>query len=71
MIPYFSPTDPVIYVYADLGTCGQGIVGFLNEKGQWMSGQFSPATPSNQWSTTIKRIRENTAAMIHLPAKAQ
>jgi hypothetical protein len=72
LIPYFSPTDPVVYVYADLGTCGQGIIGFVNDgKGQWTSGQFSPAKPPNQWSTTIKRIRDNTAAAIRLPARVQ
>jgi hypothetical protein len=72
LIPYFSRTDPVVYVYAGLGTCGQGIIGFTNdEQGQWTSGQLSPAKPPNHWSTTIKRIRENTAAVIRLPAKVQ
>ena len=27
-IPYFSPDDPVVYVYADLGACGTGIFDF-------------------------------------------
>jgi hypothetical protein len=69
-IPYFSPTDPVVYVYADLGTCNKGIISFFfNTKGQWTSGQFSPARPPNQWSTTIERIRENTAMTMPLPAR--
>jgi hypothetical protein len=71
LIPYFSPTDPAVYVYAGLGTCDKGIIGFVrDEKGQWTSGQFSPARPPNQWSTTIQRIRENTAVAMPLPAKA-
>ncbi len=71
LIPYFSPTDPTVYVYADLGTCDKGIIGFVRDKtGQWTSGQFSPARPPNQWSTTIQRIRRNTAASMPLPAKA-
>lgn len=71
LIPYFSPTDPRVYVYADLGTCDKGVIRFAqDEKGQWTSGQFSPAKPPNQWSTTIERICENTATTIHLPAKA-
>jgi hypothetical protein len=71
LIPYFSPADPAVYVYADLGTCDKGIIGFVrDEKGQWISGQFSPAKPPNQWSTTIQRIRENTATTIPLPTRA-
>lgn len=70
LIPYFSPTDPAVYVYADFGTCDEGIIGFVrDEKGQWTPGQFSPAKPPNQWSTTIQRIRENTAVIMPLPPK--
>ncbi len=70
LIPYFSSADPTVYVYADLGTCDKGIIAFVrDEKGQWTSGQFSPARPPNQWSTTIQRIRENTAVTIPLPTQ--
>ncbi len=72
LIPYFSPTDPVVLGFCDHGACGQGIIGFVKQgNGRWASGQFSPAKPPNQWSTTIRRVRENTAAAIRLPARAQ
>lgn len=70
-IPYFSPSDPAVYVYADLGSCDKRIISFVRDaKGQWTSGQFSPARPPNQWSTTIERIRENTVVTMSLPARA-
>ncbi len=68
-IPYFASSDPAVYVYADLGACDKGIISFFrDEKGQWTSSQFSPARSPNQWSTTIERIRENTAVRFPLPA---
>ncbi len=69
-IPYFSPSDPAVYVYANLRACNKGVISFVRDaKGQWTSGQFSPARPPNQWLTTIKRIRENTAVTMPLPVK--
>jgi hypothetical protein len=72
LIPYFSPTDPAIYVYADLGACGRGIFSFVREEsGEWRSGQFSPDKPPNQWSKTIQQIQENPVRTIRLPAGSQ
>src|SRR5205085_3657499 len=42
------------------------VVHVRDAKGHWKSGQFSPAEPPNQWSTTIKRIRENVVLTITL-----
>jgi hypothetical protein len=69
-IPYFSVSDPTVYVYADLGKCGEGVFPFSrDEHGEWRSGQFSLAKLPNHWEPTIQRIRESTAIMLDLSAQ--
>ena len=82
-IPYFSPDDPVVYVYADLGACGTGIFDFhLLSNGQWQLGKLwphagpgsppgSPNSPSslssNDWSYTIQQILKYRLLTIPIP----
>src|SRR6185437_9377578 len=49
-IPFFSVSDPVVFVYVDLGKdCGSGIFPFRWGRTGWISGQFSPNRPPNDW----------------------
>lgn len=77
-IPYFSPDDPVVLVYAELGTCGTGIFDFhLLSNGQWELGRLWPhATPggpaaalpgADDWSHTIEQIEKHRLATIPVP----
>ena len=70
-IPYYSPDDPVVFVYGDLGMCGVGIFDFhLLSNGQWELGRLwqhgGPGSP-NDWSHTIQRVLENRLATIPVP----
>ncbi len=70
-IPYFSPDDPVVFVYGELGMCGVGIFDFhLLSNGQWELGrlwQHGGSGSPNDWSHTIQRILENRLATIPVP----
>jgi hypothetical protein len=72
MIPYFSDEDPSVNVYADLGSCGKGILYFTHhdEGGPWKSSPFWANKPPNNFSSIIQKIRDNVADTVRLPIQA-
>lgn len=72
MIPYFSDDDPSVNVYADLGSCGKGIIAFTHrdEGGPWKFAPFWPNKPPNDFSSVIQKIQDNAADTIQLPFRS-
>lgn len=67
-IPFFSVSDPTVFVYVDLGKdCGSGIFPFRWGRTGWTSGQFSPNRPPNDWDYTINQVRKYSLLQFSLP----
>ncbi len=68
LIPYFSDDDPWVNVFADLGSCGKGIIYCKHDdnSGQWKCGPFWPNKPPDDFSSIIQKIRENVADNIKI-----
>lgn len=69
LIPYFSDDDQWVDVYADLGGCGKGIIYFTHhyEGGPWKFSPFWPNKPPDDFSSIIRKIRNNVADRMALP----
>lgn len=70
LIPYFSDDDRWVNVYADLGSCGEGIISFTHRDkgGPWNFGPFRRNKPPDDFSSINDKIRNNVADIMRLPA---
>ena len=69
LIPYFSPDDPWVYVYAKLCGWEEGIIYFNYHENddKWYIDHFRPNRAPDDFSGVIKKIRSNAAAQIEFP----
>ena len=70
-VPYFAADDPWVPVYADLGSCGKGIIYFTHrdEIVPWEFSFFRANEPPNDFTNLIQKIRDNAADTISLPTE--